>query len=134
MVKITGLNEIPELGPVPAGQEYELRIIKASMKKTAGQGGKPVRDYMEIICQVIGEDAAENIFHKLFLPVPSDDEQKTQTMLRMFKEFFIKIGIDLDDEVDTDELCAELTNHEFTAVLGEETYEGRVRNVIKSIQ
>ena len=118
-------SEIPELKPVEPG-EYDLRVIKAKETESRNTHRKGVM----LVCEIIGEDNAENIIDTMWLPMESDDESKAQTMLRMLKERLLALGLPDDGTVELEDF-ADLN---FTALLDYEEQEGqRPRNNIKKI-
>lgn len=104
---IPNLNDIPELGPVPEG-EYEIRVTKAKEKKY-DSGAKCIM----LICEIVGEENAETIFHNLWLPTDKDDESKKVNKLRALKDFVSAVGMDLGGI----EEASEFDDLEFTALL-----------------
>ena len=124
-MRIPDLSEIPDLEPVAANQEYDLRIIRAKDVKSERTG----REGILLICEIQGEPNAENLMHTLWLPMDSDDEHKAGTMWRMIKEFLSSVGASTDG-LDT----SDLEGLEFSAVLGQENDpNGKTRNVFQSI-
>lgn len=118
-------SEIPELKPVEPG-EYDLRVIKAKETKSNRTG----REGVMLICEIVGEDNAENTIDTMWLPMPTDDETKAQTMLRMIKERLLALGLPDDGTVELEDF----TDLQFTALLDyEEQPNQRPRNNIKKI-
>lgn len=116
---------IPELKPVEPG-EYDLRIIKAKETKSARTG----REGVMLICEIIGEDNAENVLDTMWLPMDTDDSTNAQTMLRMLKERLLALGLPDDGTTEIEDF-ADLN---FTALLDyEEEPNQRPRNTIKKI-
>lgn len=124
-MRIPDLSDIPEQAPVAEGVEYDLRITKVKDVVSNKTG----REGIMLICEVIGEENAESVFERLWLPMDGDDETKARTMWRMVKEFLISIG------APTDGLDAsELEGIEFSAILGiENDDKGRPRNFIQRV-
>lgn len=112
MAMIPSLSEIPDRAPVEAG-EYDLRITKVKETKSNRTG----RYGCMLIIEIDGEDNAETIFHTLwygnYKDYHKDDEEKSNTMWRMVKDFLRALG--LDPEQETDE--TDLVGLEFTANL-----------------
>ncbi len=112
MAIIPNLSEIPDKKPVEAG-EYDLRITKVKETKSKKSG----RYGCQLIIEVAGEDNANTIFHTLwygnYKDFQSDDEDKSNMMWRMVKDFLRSLG--LDPESETDE--SDLVGLEFTAEL-----------------
>lgn len=121
-MRIPDLSNIPELAPVAPDTEYDLKI--ASAKSVTSQ--KTGREGIMFICEITGEENAEPIFHRLWLPMEGDDDKKQQTMWRMIKEFLAAVGLptdgfEIEDAVGT----------EFSAILSlTPDDKGRKRNEI----
>ena len=98
---IPNLSDIPELKPVENG-EYDLRIIKAktSTSKRTGRNGAL------LIIDIMDEENAPNIMHTLWFgndgQYTDDDEDKSNMMWRMVKEFLTAIGMDADGDIEPD--------------------------------
>lgn len=112
MAMIPSLSEIPDRTPVEAG-EYDLRITKAKETKSNRTG----RYGCMLVIDIDGEDNAETVFHTLwygnYKDYKKDDEEKSNMMWRMVKDFLRSLG--LDPEQETDE--SDLQGLEFTAML-----------------
>ena len=117
MAIIPNLKEIPDKKPVDAG-EYDLRITKVKLTKSNNTG----RYGCMLICEIDGEDAAETLFHTLWYgnfddgaghKYDADDQDKSNTMWRMVKDFMRALGLDPDQETDE----SDLIGLEFTADL-----------------
>lgn len=127
---IPDLTDIPELTAVEEG-EYDLRVIKAT-EKSSKRTGRPA---IGLLCEIVGEDNAENVFHDIWLPMESDDENKTQIMWRMVKEFLVALGLPVDGISD----LSVFEDLEFSALLIYEDTDqdgeplARPRNSIKRI-
>ena len=113
MAIIPNLSDIPDKKPVESG-EYDLRIFKAKEIKSKNTG----RYGCQLIIQIDGEDNASDIFHTLwygnYKDFQGDDEEKSNTMWRMVKEFLRALGIDPEEETEEDDLVS----LEFTAEIG----------------
>jgi hypothetical protein len=109
---IPSLSEIPDRAPVEAG-EYDLRITKAKETKSNRTG----RYGCMLIIEIDGEDNAETIFHTLwygnYKDYKKDDEEKSNMMWRMTKEFLRSLGLDPEQETDEEDLVG----LEFSAML-----------------
>jgi hypothetical protein len=107
---IPNLSDIPDKKPVEAG-EYDLSIIKAKETKSKRTG----RYGCQLIIQIEGEDNASNIFHTIwygnYKDFQDDDEDKSNTMWRMVKDFLRSLGLDPEEETDE----SDLVGLEFTA-------------------
>jgi hypothetical protein len=108
MALIGNLSDIPELGPVPAG-EYDLRITSAKVK-TYDSGASCIN----LGCEVIGEDNADSVWHKLWLPTNADDQSKQANKLRQIKDFMTALGMDTSAGVED---ASEFVGQQFTAKL-----------------
>ena len=112
MAMIPSLSEIPDQTPVEAG-EYDLRISRVKETKSNRTG----RYGCMMIMEIDGEDTASDVFHTLwygnYKDYKGDDEDKSNLMWRMTKDFLRAIG--LDPEQETDE--SDLIGLEFTANL-----------------
>jgi hypothetical protein len=107
---IPNLSDIPDKKPVEAG-EYDLSITKAKETKSKRTG----RYGCQLIIQIEGEDNASNIFHTIwygnYKDFQGDDEDKSNTMWRMVKDFLRSLGLDPEEETDE----SDLVGLEFTA-------------------
>jgi len=113
MAIIPNLSDIPDKKPAEAG-EYDLRIRKAKETKSKNTG----RYGCMLIIDFDGEDNTESIFHTLwygnYKDYQGDDEEKSNMMWRMVKDFLRALGLDPEEETDEDDL----TGLEFTADVG----------------
>lgn len=109
MALISNLSDIPDLGPVAEG-EYDLRVTSAKVK-TFDSGTSCIN----LSCEIVGEDNAETVWHKLWLPKDSDEQSKVTNKLRSIKEFMQAVGLDPAEGV-SDE-AQEFVGIEFTAML-----------------
>jgi hypothetical protein len=107
---IPNLSDIPDKKPVEAG-EYDLSITRAKETKSKRTG----RYGCQLIIQIEGEDNASNIFHTVwygnYKDFQGDDEDKSNTMWRMVKDFLRSLGLDPEEETDE----SDLVGLEFTA-------------------
>ena len=112
MAMIPNLSDIKDKAPVEAG-EYDLRISKVKETKSNRTG----RYGCMLICEIDGEDNADNLFHTLwygnYKDYQGDDEDKNNTMWRMVKDFIRALGLDPDQETDE----SDLVGLEFSAEL-----------------
>lgn len=113
MAIIPNLSEIPDRAPVEGG-EYDLRITKVKETKSKRTG----RYGCQLIIEIVGEDNASSIFHTLwygnYKDYQGDDEEKSNNMWRMVKDFIRSLGLDPDNETDE----SDLIGLEFTADVG----------------
>lgn len=110
MPAIPNLSEIKDLKPIKTddGQsgsvgEFDLRIIKAqdtNSKKTGRNG-------LLCVIEIVDEDLASNLMHTVWFgndgKYTKDDEEKSNMMWRMVKDFLGAIGLSRDGEVELDE-------------------------------
>jgi len=123
MPLIKDLSSIPDL-TVVSPAEYDLRVITAKEVLSKNTG----RNSIMLVCEIVGEENAQNLIHSIWLPMESDDETKAGTMWRMIKDFTVALGLEGDLELD------DFKNLEFTAVLEIEKFEDYGdRNIIKRI-
>jgi hypothetical protein len=112
MAMIPNLSDIPDKAPVEAG-EYDLRVFKVKEIKSQRTG----RYGCMLVCEIDGEDNANNVFHTLwygnYKDFQGDDEEKNNMMWRMVKDFLTALG--LDPNAETDE--SDLVGLEFSADL-----------------
>ncbi len=116
MPAIPNLSEIKDLAPIqPLNDEsnscgeFDLRIIKAQ----AAYSNKTGRNGILCIIEIVDEDLASNIMHTLWFgnnaasgsmkAYNKDDDEKSNMMWRMVKDFLGSIGLDRDGEVEFDE-------------------------------
>ena len=113
MAIIPNLSEIPDRAPVEAG-EYDLRITKVKETKSKRTG----RYGCQLIIEIAGEDNASSIFHTLwygnYKDYQGDDEEKSNNMWRMVKDFIRALGLDPENETDE----SDLVGLEFRADVG----------------
>lgn len=113
MAIIPNLSEIPDKKPVEGG-EYDLRVTKVKEVKSKNTG----RYGCMFIIEIDGEDTADTIFHTLwygnYKDYQNDDEEKSNMMWRMVKDFLRSIGLDPEEETDE----SDLVGIEFTADVG----------------
>jgi len=125
MSLIPNLSDIPDLEPVADG-EYDLRVITAKESPSKRTG----RNSIMLVCDIVGEDNAQNIIHSIWLPMPSDDASKQEIMLRMIKDFVVAVGLPAEGELD----IVDFEDLAFSAILElEENAEYGNRNNIKRI-
>ncbi len=112
MAIIPNLSEIPDKKPVEGG-EYDLRISKVKETKSKNTG----RYGCMLVIDITNEDNADSIFHTLwygnYKDYQGDDDDKSNTMWRMVKDFLRALGLDPDNETDE----SDLIGLEFTAEL-----------------
>jgi len=112
MAMIPNLSDIPDKAPLEAG-EYDLRVFKVKETKSQRTG----RYGCMLVCEIDGEDNANNVFHTLwygnYKDFQGDDEEKNNMMWRMVKDFLTALG--LDPNAETDE--SDLVGLEFSADL-----------------
>jgi len=100
---IPNLSDIPDKAPVEAG-EYDLRVFKVKETKSQRTG----RYGCMLVCEIDGEDNANNVFHTLwygnYKDFQGDDEEKNNMMWRMVKDFLTSLGLDPNEETDESDL------------------------------
>ena len=110
MAIIPNLSEMPDKKPVEGG-EYDLRISKVKETKSKNTG----RYGCMLVIDITNEDNADSIFHTLwygnYKDYQGDDDDKSNTMWRMVKDFLRALGLDPDNETDE----SDLVGLEFTA-------------------
>ena len=113
MAMIPNLSDIPDKKPVEAG-EYDLRITKVKETKSQRTG----RYGCMMVIEVDGEDNADSIFHTIwygnYKDYQSDDEEKSNMMWRMVKDFLTSLGLDPNEETED----SDLVGLEFSADVG----------------
>ena len=120
---IPDLSDVPDLKPLEEG-EYELQVEKVKMIKNRDE----TRSAIMLICDVVGEDDAEDVIHSIWLPSSMDDPDKAMIMKRMLKEFVVAVGLDPDG--------LEPSHFEglnFSAKLKLTEFDGRQRNEIARV-
>ena len=104
MTAIPNLSKIKDKAPVEPG-EYDLRIIKAQDTHSDRTG----RNGILCIVEIVDEDLANNIMHTMWFgndgKYTKDDDDKSDTMWRMVKDFLGAIGLNRDGEVELDEFA-----------------------------
>jgi len=135
MSLIPNLKDIPEQVPVEPG-EYDLRVTKAKKTQSARTG----RNGILLVCDIAEEDNALNLMHTLWFgndgDYTADDDDKSNLMWRMVKEFLRGVGLDEDGDLELEDF----DGLEFSAYLeiedgldedGNQQYPAK--NVIKRI-
>lgn len=143
MSLIPDLSEIPDLSPIlPTSSdtkscgEHDIRVIKAQGTSSKKNG----RNGILLVCDIIGEDEASNLMHTLwfgnFGDYNKDDEDKSNLMWRMVKDFLRAVGLSEDGNLEAEdfeglEFSAELEYDDGKDEDGNEEYPPK--NVIKRI-
>ncbi len=113
MAIIPNLSDIPDRKPVEGG-EYDLRITKVKETKSQRTG----RYGCMLIIEIDGEDNADSVFHTMwygnYKDFQGDDEEKSNMMWRMVKDFLKALGLDPENETDE----SDIVGLEFTADVG----------------
>lgn len=123
-MRIPDLSNIPDVGPVPEG-EYQLKIRKAKDHVSDNTG----RHGLMLICQILGETNASSVFHTLWYPFETEDDDKQTVMWRMVKEFIEAIGLDASASPE----AKDFEGIEFSAKLRLNTEMDRPRNEIERV-
>ena len=113
-----------ELKTLPASTEVTLRI-KSAATKIASTGSKMIA----LILEDPSDPHVDDIYHNVNLPDARkkiEDPKKFIKALRRVKDFYICFGIATDSPVS----IRDLVGCEGRVIVGEEEYEGKVRNKI----
>lgn len=123
-MRIPDLSDIPEQAAVAPG-EYDLRVLTAKDVKSDRTG----REGVMLVCEIVGEENAQNLFHRIWFPMENDPDTKATTMWRMIKEFLDGVGLPVDG-CDT----SDFENLQFSAYLNlTEDNNGRPINEIARV-
>ena len=124
---IPNLSDVKELQPVPAG-EYDLCLN--SVKHVTYDSGASC---INMAFEIVGEDDAETLWHKLWLPTKGEAESTTNNKLRTLKKFMEDCDIPTDEALD-DLTCFD--NLTLTANVGVEydDYNSKDINTLKSVK
>lgn len=95
------VEDVPDL-EVLAPQEYELKIEKAEIKSYENDKGSG--QFLSLMFSVIGEETAKPVFHSLFFPNDTDNQQQIDGKKRGFKAFFQAFNLPLSGETEVEEL------------------------------
>lgn len=140
------LDSVPELGTMPTGSEAQLEITSCRLKEV-GEAGYPQLLFSCKNLESTDETEYDTVFHTLWLPSELDKTSAASNQKRRdIRDFCSAVGINTDRLVDyvseaSNQLHGgeEVSNLEdaigkiFYAVLKEEEYEGRLKNVIKKV-
>jgi len=126
------LRDREEITVLP-DNEYELQILRASAidvtpDPATGKVGKKAR--IQVIVEAIGEPTSDDIFYTIFYPNDEDTPKQRNKKIDAIARFMEKIGLDPDV---TELSLNDWIGCKFTAILGEDEYEGQAKNVIKKI-
>lgn len=122
---IPNLADIQELTPVETG-EYDLRLTFVE-SKTFDSGANCINMCFEFV----GEDTAEPLWHKIWMPSDTDDKAKAMNKLRSLKKFLKDCNLPEEGGMDLDIF----DNLEITAKVVKEydDFMERDINTLKSI-
>ena len=112
--------------------EYELQISKVMPMdcEADGEGKIGKKSRLSVICEVIGEPTADDIFHTIFYPNSEDSPKQRNKKMDQIARFMTAIGLDPD----VAELnLSDWVGCKFMAILDEDEYEGTPKNVIKKV-
>lgn len=113
MALIKSLKDVKDLKPVEGGNEHDLRILKAKATKSNRTG----RNGVLLVIDITDEDYAPNIMHTLWFGndgvYTNDEEETSELMWRMVKEFIRSIGLDPDLDLEADDF----KDVEFSAIV-----------------
>lgn len=84
------LDDVPELTPVPGGEEYELRVMSSKIEPSKSSE----RKVLKVMFSVNDHPEALPIFENLAFPLPEDDKSKADMFKRQVKNFVTAIGMD----------------------------------------
>ena len=130
------LDKLPEREIVPPGEEYQLQIMKGSLKPSKNSS----RDVVHVALKILDHPTAPPVMETLCIPIDSDSEDLQFNFQDALRNFFVAFSIDL---VNPWESLIEVTEgenkvkvfpdwkgQEGWANLGSDTYEGRQKNVV----
>jgi len=119
------LKDRQEIKALPK-DEYELQITRAEAVDL-DQGNKA---RIQLICEVVGEPAADSIYYTLWYPNEDDSDKQRDRKINYIANFMESLGLDSDvSEIDLDDWIGS----KFDAILDIEEYEGTERNRIKKV-
>lgn len=129
------LDKLPVKEIVPGGNEYQLQIMKGSIKPSKNTD----RDVIHVAFKVLDHKTAPPVMETLCLPIDSDSEDLAFNFQDAIRNFFIAFDIDLKDPGTPIEVTdgtnkvrvyQDWKGKEGWAFLGVDEYEGRAKNVI----
>ncbi len=103
--------------------EYDLQIIDIE-PRVSNNTGNP---YLNIRTEAIGEPSADDVYLMISLPNDGDTEKQVKRKVSRLQDFVRACGEEPGTKFDYRALVGE----KFSAILGQETYEGRTKNVVK---
>ena len=129
------LDKLPEREIVPGGDEYQMQIMKGSIKPSKNTN----RDVIHVAFKILDHPTAPPVMETLCLPMDGDNEDLSYNFQDVIRNFFIAFDIDLKNpgepiEVTEGEnkvkIFKEWKGKEGWAFLKTDTYEGRQKNVV----
>ncbi len=129
------LDKLPEKEIVPGGSEYQLQIMKGSIKPSKSSE----REVIHLAYKILDHKTAPPVMETLCLPIDSDAEDLTYNFQDAIRNFMVAFGIDLKNPGDPIEVTEgqnkvkvfqDWKGKEGWAFLGVETYEGVERNKV----
>jgi len=116
------LDQVEDPTTVPGGEEYQLRIVSAQMKKSNDQ----TRDMLLVGLQIVDHPASKSVFENLILPKEGDKEQTVYLSKLRIKHFMQAFGIDPANPGDP----SDWVDKTAWGVLKLEEYNGEVNNKV----
>ena len=116
------LDNVQDPEPVPGGEQYQLRIGKAEMKRNE----KDTRNMIVIMFSIVDNPTAPPIMEYLNLPCKEDAENTVYMFKLRIKDFCRSFNIELGNEPD----FSEWKGLEGWAFIKTEEYKGKPQNKV----
>lgn len=116
------LDQVEDPTTVPGGEEYQLRIISADMKKSNDQ----TRDMILVGMQIVDNPTSKTVFENMILPKEGDKDQTVYLSKLRIKQFMQAFGIGLSDPGE----LSSWVDRTAWAVLKLDEYQGQVSNKV----
>ena len=116
------LDQVEDPTTVPGGEEYQLRIVSANMKKS----NDGTRDMILVSMQVVDHPTSKSVFENMILPKEGDKDQTVYLSKLRIKQFMQAFGIDTANPGDPSE-WVDLTAW---GILKLDEYNGEVNNKV----
>ena len=127
------LNELEEPAPVPGGEQYELKVLKAELMRNKND----TRNMIRLIAEIQDQPSAPSVFDYMNLPTKEDTAKAVYMFKKKIKDFCDAVGLDSSDPGTPVEVAGSdhLTYVEWKglsgfAILEHDTFEGRESNKI----
>lgn len=129
------LDKLPERVIVPGGDEYQLQIMKGSIKPSKNSD----REVIHIAFKILDHPTAPPVMETLCLPVDSDTEDLQFNFSDQIRDFMLAFGINLKNPGEPIEVTEGLNKVkifkewkglEGWAFIGTDVYEGRPKNTV----